>query len=168
MLSGLLLNHFQVRIDTDNSELKLTLFQFQTCPFCCKVRAVLDYYGFSYDLVEVNSVTKKQLKWSKYKKVPIVVVDGAEDTGFLVSLSITLFGDLLEIFCLLHAFLNIVAPLMTNTLKITAEWCTPVSSINECPCRIFRVRTVISHFPCYDFVRPAYTSFTDCGLTGKK
>ena len=47
---------------------------------------MLDYYGFSYDVVEVNSVTKKQLKWSNYKKVPIVVADGAGDSGFLVSL----------------------------------------------------------------------------------
>ena len=49
---------------------------------------MLDYYGFSYDVVEVNSVTKKQLKWSKYKKVPIVVADGAGDSGFLVSLPV--------------------------------------------------------------------------------
>ncbi|XP_076436452.1 prostaglandin E synthase 2-like [Babylonia areolata] len=73
----------RVNIETDNSGLKLTLFQFQTCPFCCKVRAVLDYYGFSYDVVEVNSVTKKQIKWSNYKKVPIILVDGAGEEGFL-------------------------------------------------------------------------------------
>ena len=75
----------QIRIDTDNSGLKLTMFQFQTCPFCCKVRAMLDYYGFSYDVVEVNSVTKKQIKWSNYRKVPIIVVDGKGENGFLVS-----------------------------------------------------------------------------------
>ncbi|CAL1547767.1 unnamed protein product [Lymnaea stagnalis] len=64
-----------VQVDTDKSGLKLTLFQYQTCPFCCKVRAVLDYHGFSYDVIEVNSVTKKQLKWSDYQKVPIVIVE---------------------------------------------------------------------------------------------
>ncbi|KAL8562399.1 hypothetical protein ACOMHN_066113 [Nucella lapillus] len=73
----------RINIDTDNSGLKLTLFQFQTCPFCCKVRAVLDYYGYSYDVVEVNSVTKKQLKWSDYRKVPILMVDGAGESGFI-------------------------------------------------------------------------------------
>ncbi|KAK7495742.1 hypothetical protein BaRGS_00012962 [Batillaria attramentaria] len=73
----------RVRMDTDNSGLKLTLFQFQTCPFCCKVRALLDYYGFSYDIVEVNSVTKKQINWSKYKKVPILTADGIGEDGFL-------------------------------------------------------------------------------------
>ncbi|KAI8750665.1 prostaglandin E synthase 2 [Biomphalaria glabrata] len=64
----------QVVIPTDTSGLKLTLYQYQTCPFCCKVRAALDYFGFSYDVIEVNSVTKKQLKWSDYQKVPVLVV----------------------------------------------------------------------------------------------
>ncbi|CAG5134086.1 unnamed protein product [Candidula unifasciata] len=67
----------EVRVDTDTSGLKLTLYQFQTCPFCCKVRAVLDYHGFSYDVIEVNSVTKKQIKWTDYPKVPILVVETA-------------------------------------------------------------------------------------------
>ncbi|KAK6194700.1 hypothetical protein SNE40_000283 [Patella caerulea] len=70
-----------IRVNSDDSGLKLTLYQFQTCPFCCKTRAFLDYYGFSYDVVEVNSVTKKQIKWSNYKKVPIVVVDDAGEGG---------------------------------------------------------------------------------------
>jgi len=68
----------QVRVDTDASGLKLTIYQYQTCPFCCKTRAFLDYHGFSYDVVEVNSVTKKQLKWSDYRKVPILMVEGQE------------------------------------------------------------------------------------------
>eukprot|EP00095_Tigriopus_kingsejongensis_P009876 maker-scaffold1136_size60149-snap-gene-0.9 protein:Tk09876 transcript:maker-scaffold1136_size60149-snap-gene-0.9-mRNA-1 annotation:"prostaglandin e synthase 2" len=59
----------------DHSGLKLTLFQYQPCPFCCKTRAMLDYYGLNYDVIEVNSVTKKQVKWSDYKKVPILVVE---------------------------------------------------------------------------------------------
>ncbi|KAA0192305.1 hypothetical protein HAZT_HAZT001440 [Hyalella azteca] len=59
----------------DASGLKLTLYQYQTCPFCCKVRAFLDYYGFSYDVVEVNSVTRAQTRWTKYRKVPFLVVE---------------------------------------------------------------------------------------------
>ena len=54
--------------------IKLTLYQYITCPFCCKARAYLDYYGYSYDIVEVNSISKKQINWSDYKKVPIVAV----------------------------------------------------------------------------------------------
>ncbi|CAJ0598878.1 unnamed protein product [Cylicocyclus nassatus] len=59
--------------ENDRTNLHLRLFQYQSCPFCCKVRAFLDYYGFSYDVVEVNPVTKAELKFSKeYKKVPIL------------------------------------------------------------------------------------------------
>lgn len=58
---------------------KLTLYQFQSCPYCCKVRAALDYFGFAYDVVEVNSLSKAQIKFSDYKKVPILVVEGSEE-----------------------------------------------------------------------------------------
>eukprot|EP00096_Caligus_rogercresseyi_P004810 TRINITY_DN1932_c0_g1_i1.p1 TRINITY_DN1932_c0_g1~~TRINITY_DN1932_c0_g1_i1.p1 ORF type:complete len:387 (+),score=130.57 TRINITY_DN1932_c0_g1_i1:162-1322(+) len=65
----------KIRYPEDKSALKITLYQYTTCPFCCKVRAFLDYYGVSYDIVEVNSVFKKEIKWSNdYKKVPILVV----------------------------------------------------------------------------------------------
>jgi len=64
-----------IRTDTDRSGLKITLYQYQTCPFCCKARAFLDYYGLNYDVIEVNSVLRTQMKWSKYKKVPVVVVE---------------------------------------------------------------------------------------------
>ena len=60
---------------TSSQNMKITLFQYQTCPFCCKARAFLDYFGLSYEVVEVNSVMRTQVKWSKYKKVPIVVVE---------------------------------------------------------------------------------------------
>lgn len=63
----------KVVVPTDSSGLKLTLFQYPTCPFCCKVRAFLDYYGISYDVIEVNPVLRQQIKWSDYKKVPILL-----------------------------------------------------------------------------------------------
>lgn len=59
----------RIRGSVDNKKLKLTLYQYQSCPFCCKVRAYLDFKGLSYDVVEVNSVSRKELNWSKYKKV---------------------------------------------------------------------------------------------------
>jgi len=62
----------------DKTGLKITLFQYQTCPFCCKARVFLDYFGFSYDVIEVNSVLRQQVKWSKYKKVPILVASYGE------------------------------------------------------------------------------------------
>ena len=39
------------------------------------LRAFLDYFGLSYDVIEVNSVMRTQVKWSKYKKVPILVAE---------------------------------------------------------------------------------------------
>ncbi|CAB3406463.1 unnamed protein product [Caenorhabditis bovis] len=67
LLSRKIVNHL------DRSNLKLRLYQYETCPFCCKVRAFLDYYGFSYEVVEVNPVTRSQIKFSTaYKKVPIL------------------------------------------------------------------------------------------------
>lgn len=50
------------------------MFQYPTCPFCCKVRAFLDYNKLSYDIVEVDPMLKQQISWSDYKKVPIVLV----------------------------------------------------------------------------------------------
>ncbi|XP_076272695.1 prostaglandin E synthase Su(P) [Rhynchophorus ferrugineus] len=70
----------RVRYPNDNSGLKLVLFQYQTCPFCCKVRAFLDYYGISYDVVEVDPVLRQSIKWSSYQKVPILVAETA--TGY--------------------------------------------------------------------------------------
>nr|CAD7203293.1 unnamed protein product [Timema douglasi] len=82
---------WQVISPTDHTGLQLVLFQYPTCPFCCKVRAFLDYYGFSYDVVEVNPVLRQQIRWSLYKKVPIVVakVEGGyqqlNDSSLIVS-----------------------------------------------------------------------------------
>ena len=53
----------------------VTLYQYQNCPFCGKVRAFLDYYGFDYTIVEVNPLWKKEISFSKYKKVPFVIAD---------------------------------------------------------------------------------------------
>jgi len=64
-----------IQVPTDSTGLKITLYQYQTCPFCCKVRAFLDYSGFNYNVVEVNSVTRTQTKWTDYRKVPFVVIE---------------------------------------------------------------------------------------------
>ncbi|KAF7633399.1 Glutaredoxin domain-containing protein [Meloidogyne graminicola] len=58
--------------NVDKSCFNLRLYQYQTCPYCCKVRAFLDYFGFSYEVVEVNPVTRSQIDFTDYKKVPIV------------------------------------------------------------------------------------------------
>lgn len=65
----------QITNPNDKSGLNVTLFQYQTCPFCCKVRAFLDSQGISYSVVEVDGVTKKDLRWSSSKKVPTLLVE---------------------------------------------------------------------------------------------
>ncbi|XP_041793399.1 prostaglandin E synthase 2 [Chelmon rostratus] len=67
---------------------KLTLYQYKTCPFCSKVRAFLDYHGLPYEIVEVNPVMRQEIKWSAYRKVPILMVDGElqlNDSSVIIS-----------------------------------------------------------------------------------
>ncbi|GAA0171221.1 reductase [Lithospermum erythrorhizon] len=57
---------------------EVVLYQYEACPFCNKVKAFLDYYDIPYNVVEVNPMSKKEIKWSDYKKVPILMVDGKQ------------------------------------------------------------------------------------------
>ncbi|CAL5362670.1 prostaglandin E synthase 2-like isoform X1 [Camellia sinensis] len=57
---------------------EVVLYQYEACPFCNKVKAFLDYYDLPYKVVEVNPLSKKEIKWSDYKKVPILMVDGEQ------------------------------------------------------------------------------------------
>lgn len=55
---------------------KVTLYQYEPCPYCCKVKAVLDYLRIPYDVVEVNPLTKKETKpLTDYKKVPVCTIN---------------------------------------------------------------------------------------------
>lgn len=56
----------------------VVLYQYEACPFCNKVKAFLDYYNIPYKVVEVNPINKKEIKWSDYKKVPILKIDGEQ------------------------------------------------------------------------------------------
>ncbi|KAL7828567.1 hypothetical protein SRHO_G00322010 [Serrasalmus rhombeus] len=74
------------------TDLKLTLYQYKTCPFCSKVRVFLDYHGISYETVEVNPVMRQEIKWSDYRKVPIVMVNGTvqlNDSSVIISALMT-------------------------------------------------------------------------------
>lgn len=67
--------------DTDSIEQNkgcITLYQFASCPFCNKVRTFLDYYGMKYNIVEVDPLFKNEIKFSKLKKVPIVIIQGIQ------------------------------------------------------------------------------------------
>jgi microsomal prostaglandin-E synthase 2 len=63
--------------DLDLRKCKVTLYQFESCPFCRKARAVLDFCNIPYDVVEVNPLTKSETKTfaSDYKKVPILLIE---------------------------------------------------------------------------------------------
>lgn len=50
----------------DNHNLNLILFQYQTCPFCSKVRAFLDGNQFSYSVVEVSLKTADDLQLNDF------------------------------------------------------------------------------------------------------
>ena len=56
----------------------VTLNHYEVCPFCCKVKAALDFYKVPYSVVEVSPLTKRQLKevpGGPHKKVPVLVWD---------------------------------------------------------------------------------------------
>ncbi len=58
-----------------------TMYCFETCPFCFKVKALLGSRGIEYSKVEVDPTFKTQLKWSEWGKVPVFVdVDGTQVT----------------------------------------------------------------------------------------
>ena len=59
-------------------KLSVTLYQYQNCPFCGKVRAFLNYYGIDYTIVEVNPLWKKEISFSTYRKVPFVIANGKQ------------------------------------------------------------------------------------------
>ncbi|XP_067613065.1 prostaglandin E synthase 2 [Eurosta solidaginis] len=84
----------------DSSDLKIILFQYQTCPFCCKVRAFLDYMGISYSVVEVDAVLRQDIKWSEQKKVPMVLIQQGDgryvqmtDSSAIISLLASYLND---------------------------------------------------------------------------
>jgi microsomal prostaglandin-E synthase 2 len=57
----------------------LKLYQYDVCPYCCKVKAVLDYKKIPYEKIEVNPMTHEELaaypEAMKHDKVP-VLIDG--------------------------------------------------------------------------------------------
>lgn len=53
----------------------LTLYQFESCPFCWKVKAVLHYFDIPYRVVEVDPMKQKELEPLGAKTVP-TLVDG--------------------------------------------------------------------------------------------
>eukprot|EP01039_Chlorochromonas_danica_P001588 gene1588-1734_t len=63
------------------------VYQYKICPFCHRVKAYLDYLQIPYETVEVNPLTKAELSFSEYKKVPIAKIDDAVLNGSDVIIS---------------------------------------------------------------------------------
>merc|ERR1719427_1489790 len=61
-------------------DLKIKLYQYQTCPFCSKVRSFLEANKIPFEIVEVHPITKKEMKFSDYKKVPVVMAEQGGQT----------------------------------------------------------------------------------------
>jgi len=60
-------------------DLQIQLYQYAICPFCNRVKAVLDFAGVSYNTTEVNPLTKAEIKpWKEqHKQVPIATIGDA-------------------------------------------------------------------------------------------
>ena len=64
-----------------------TMYCFETCPFCFKVKAILGSRGIEYSKVEVDPTFKTQLKWSAWGKVPVFIdIDGTQvnDSNYIL------------------------------------------------------------------------------------
>ena len=70
-----------MQVKTENSiysefPFKITLFQYETSPSSSQLRSYLDYFGFSYEIVEVDPITKNELKSiSKRVSIPLVILE---------------------------------------------------------------------------------------------
>ena len=53
----------------------ITLYQFQSCPFCSKVRTLLNYIDQPFNIVEVTPFGMKELDFTDHKKVPVLKDD---------------------------------------------------------------------------------------------
>lgn len=54
--------------------MKPILYQYAACPFCNKVRSILQYKGVEFETVEVHPLNKKELAFSPdYRAVPIYI-----------------------------------------------------------------------------------------------
>tara|TARA_B100001250_G_scaffold193262_1_gene166151 strand:+ start:9619 stop:10365 length:747 start_codon:yes stop_codon:yes gene_type:complete len=64
-----------------------TLYCYETCPFCFKVKALLGSRGIRYSKVEVDPMKHTELQWSNWKKVPVFVdSDGTQvnDSNYIL------------------------------------------------------------------------------------
>lgn len=52
----------------------LTLYQYQICPFCNRLKAFLDHQKIKYETIEVNPTSKKEITALGFNKVPVMKI----------------------------------------------------------------------------------------------
>ncbi len=58
------------------------LYQYQACPFCWKVRAMLSFKKIPYEKIEVHPLNKKEIAFSaEYRKVPIFIDEAGKQVN---------------------------------------------------------------------------------------
>lgn len=69
--------------DVTPTQLDIKLYTYHICPFCNITKSLLSYLKLDYKSVEVNPLTKAELKpWSEdYTKVPIALVNEQQVNG---------------------------------------------------------------------------------------
>lgn len=67
---------------------KPTVYQYEICPFCSRVKTYLDFCGVEYESIEVDPLFKTEIRklQTANKKVPIVIINGqtVEDSGKII------------------------------------------------------------------------------------
>lgn len=70
-------------------ELEIKLYQYQVCPFCCKVRTFFKYSKIPFSIIEVDPILKGELSFSSYRKVPVVVINQdiqLNDSSYIITI----------------------------------------------------------------------------------
>ncbi|KAA8492650.1 Prostaglandin E synthase 2 [Porphyridium purpureum] len=76
--SGRAMSTMSADSSSTTEPMDIVLYQYEVCPFCNKVRAFLDFHKIPYKTVEVNPMNKAEIKFSEYKKVPVVLINGKQ------------------------------------------------------------------------------------------
>ncbi|GBG30618.1 Prostaglandin E synthase 2 [Hondaea fermentalgiana] len=63
------------------AEEPLKLYQYDVCPFCNKAQTFLEFHAIPHERIEVNPLTKAEIKFSSYRMVPFAMVGDTQING---------------------------------------------------------------------------------------
>jgi glutaredoxin len=64
-----------VNDEPDTGHLQVKLYQYSICPFCHRAKALLAYSKTPYEAVEVNPLTRQEIRWYVFgacKYIPVL------------------------------------------------------------------------------------------------